>query len=151
MENKFYWQIELYGGELIDVKPDPAKITHIQKMIADQSGAITTPTRSIVIKDIKDFRLSDKPYNDQKQLEEGAAQAFKEPIYNEDGEVEAKWVKKGITSRRYHSFFKYNPSYKLLSEDDKWVILAFRLPTHLIDYSVVQELSQGEFLRVNNY
>lgn len=144
-----YWHIELYSGEIIKVKPDANNVSMIQNKIAKQAGAITTPTRSIVIKDIKDFRLSDEPVIDQKLLED-VSQAFNEPVYTPEGAVAAKWVKKSIPKRRWHSFFEYIPAYRLLREDDMFAVVAFRVPTHLIDHQRVQELSPDELRMVVN-
>lgn len=151
-----YWHIELYSGEIIKVKPDPAKIQHIQNLIAKQEGAITTPTRSIIVKDIKDFRVSDEMYTDQKLLE-GAAQAFKEPVYTtieENGRtyeaVKARYVKKSVPRRKWESYYSKMSSYRLLSENDNYVMMAFVLPIHSIDHTKVQELTSEEELRLSN-
>ncbi len=140
---EFYWQLELYGGEIIKVKPDKQKIKYIQDLIAKQEGAITTPTRSIVIKDIKDFRLSDEVYTDQKLIE-GSSQAFGEPIWTPEGAIAARMVKKSVPRRKWDNYFKYIPSYRRLSDNDNFVTVAFKLPVHLIDHTQVEELSQDE-------
>lgn len=151
-----YWHIELYSGEIIKVKPDPAKIQHIQNLIAKQEGAITTPTRSIIVKDIKDFRVSDEMYTDQKLLE-GAAQAFKEPVYvtyKENGieytAVKARYVKRSVPRRKWESYYSKISSYKLLSENDSYVMMTFVVPVHSIDHTKVQELTPEEELRMSN-
>ena len=105
-----YWYIELYSGEIIKVKPDQEKVVYIQGLISQQEGAITTPTRSIIVKDIKDFRLSDETYSDQKLLEE-ASQAFKEPVFTNDGAIKASWVKKSVSRRIYEKHYKFISSY----------------------------------------
>lgn len=152
-----YWHIELYSGEIIKVKPDPAKIKHIQNLISKQEGAITTPTRSIIVKDIKDFRVSDEMYTDQKLLE-GASQAFKEPILTETPGpngmvyvgVKARYVKKSVPRRKWESYYSKMSSYRLLSENDNYVMMAFVLPVHSIDHTKVQELTPEEELRLSN-
>lgn len=145
MQDQLYWHIELYSGEIIKVKPSPEKIKYIQDMIAKQEGAVTTPTRSIIIKDIRDFRASDEIYTDQKLLE-GAAQAFKEPQETEYG-IKSRWVKRSVPQRKWETYFKYIPSYKLLNNDGSFIEMAFKLPIHLID-SRVQELTQDEEFRL---
>jgi hypothetical protein len=164
---QLYWHIELYSGEIIKVKPDPAKIQHIQNLIAKQEGAITTPTRSIIVKDIKDFRESDQMYTDQKLLE-GASQAFKEPIYvpgkklsftKPDGTpgeyqysdaIAARWVKKSVPRRKWEGYYSKIPSYRLLSENDNYVMMTFVVPLHQIDHTQVQELTPAEELSLTN-
>lgn len=142
MNQEYYWHIELYSGEIVKVKPDATKIQYIQKLIGQQSGAITTPTRSIVVKDIKDFRLSDEPYTDQKLIED-AAQAFKEPIITEES-IACKWVKKSIPRRRWDTYYRSIPSYHLLYDNEAYVVMAFVMPIHQIDHAVLQELSLDE-------
>lgn len=148
MELPTYWHIELYSGEIIKVSPDVEKIARIQKLIASQTGAITTPTRSIIVKDIKDFRLSDEPYTDQKLLEDGA-QAFKQALFDDTGSVVSRWVKKSVPRRRYETFYRFNSAYKVLIQDERFVVVAFRLPVHQIDNAIVQELNPIETGRVN--
>jgi hypothetical protein len=143
----FYWHIELYSGEIIKVRPDHQKIRLIQEKISKQEGSITTPTRSIIIKDIKDFRLSDEPHNQQKLLE-GAAQAFKEPMFNDDGSIQARLVKKSVPIRRWNTHYQKIPSYRLLEDDGSFVKMAFVLPVHQIDHQIVQELTPDEEFRL---
>lgn len=144
----YYWEIELYSGETIQVKPENAKA--VQTKIASQSGAITTPTRSIIVKDIKDFRITDKIYTDKKLLED-ANRAFKEPQYSiikENGReyeaVKARWVKKSVPTRRWDTYFRLHAGYKKLSERDGYVTMAFVVPLHNIDYDEVQNLTPDE-------
>lgn len=141
-----YWHIELYSGELIKVKPQNA--SEVQRKIATQEGSITTPTRSIVIKDIKDFRLSDEPYTDQKLLE-GAAQAFDEPQLDPTGQVISRWVKKSVPKRRWETHYRFSPGYKLLEENDSFVVICFILPIHQIDSHQVQELDSTDLAQLS--
>lgn len=143
-----YWHLELYSGEIIKVKPETDTIQTIQRLIASQQGAITTPTRSIVIKDVRDFRLSDELYTDQKLLED-ANTAVNQPTLTESGAIKARWVKKSVPARRWYSFFRFNPVYKLLDEAHDSVTLAFVLPVHLIDHNRVQELSPNDEIQLS--
>lgn len=143
MDQSLYWHIELYSGEIIKVKPNAAKIKYIQDLIAKQEGAITTPTRSIIVKDIKDFRLSDEHYSNQKLLE-SSSQAFNEPIITKDDTVQARWIKKSVPRRKWDTHYRFIPAYRLLNEGDSFVSMAFMLPTHQIDHQKHQELSQDE-------
>lgn len=137
-----FWHLELYSGEIIKVRPDAQKITYIQNLIARQEGAITTPTRSIVVKDIKDFRLSDEVYSDQKLIE-NAAQLFNEPILTPEGGIESTWVKKSVPRRRWDTFYRFNPSYKILRDEESTMVIAFVIPTHQKDLNT-QNLTYQE-------
>lgn len=142
MNQDLYWHIELYSGEIIKVKPDPAKIKFIQEMIAKQEGSITTPTRSIIIKDIRDFRVSDERYANQK-LMEASAPAFREPEYTKNG-IKCRLVKKSVSKQKWENYYSRIPSYHLLGDSESFVMIAFTLPTYLIDHQRVQELTQDE-------
>lgn len=153
-ENQYYWEIILYSGETIEVKPNPKNIGEIQRKLADQHGSITTPTRSIIVKDIKDFRITSKRYTDQK-LVEGQAQAFNEPVYTErviggikyEG-IAAKYVKKSVPRRRWDTHYRFMNNYKL-EDNDSFVTFAFIMPVHNIDYSQMEDLTPDEELRVS--
>lgn len=145
-----YWHLELYSGEIIKIKPNPENIKLIQEMIRKQEGAVTTPTRSIIIKDVRDFRLSDEVYVDENQkLLEGTAQAFDEPVYLKDGSVVARWMKKSVPKRRWDTHYRFITGYKFLGENDNYVSIAFRVPIHLINYSAVSELSGSELIQLD--
>jgi len=143
MNTDYYWFIELYSGEIIKVKPEPININRIQKMLSSQQGAITTPTRSIIVKDIKDFRISEERYTDQKLLEE-TAQAFDEPVLNPDGSVICRWVKKSVPRRRWDTYYRFQSSCKLLYDGESFVVIAFFIPVHQINHQFVQELTPDE-------
>lgn len=143
-----YWHIELYSKEIIKVKPDKDNIEYIQKMIRDQKGAITTPTRSIVVKDIKDFRLSDEVYSEHKRLESNG-QAPTTPQLNKDGSIKSRYVKKGVPRRRWDNYYRFNASYRFLREEGNFVIIVFKLPIHQINHDRVQELSLEEEMNLS--
>lgn len=144
METNNWWEMEKWDGELIPVKPQNAEF--VRQKLATGEGFINTPNRSIAVKDIKDFRETSKPFTDQKLLE-GAAQAFNDPQYNEDGSIIAKWVKKPVNRRDYHKQYAAG-SYRLLGEEDNYVWVAFRLPVHQIDYERVYDCTPAEVLRL---
>jgi hypothetical protein len=149
-----YWHLVLWDGETIKVKPQNAEA--IQGKIESAEGAISTNTRTILIKNIKDFRESDEVYTDQKLLE-GAAQALNQPItftrevkefgYTEEV-TECKWVSKTITQREWQSYYSASPAYRKIKEDDR-VTIAFRVLTHPINPQTVHELTPEEIL-LNN-
>lgn len=152
---ELYWHIELYSGEIIKVKPEAAKIEYIQGIIAKQEGAITTPTRSIIVKDIKDFRLSDEVYSDQKQIV-GANQTFNDPIYVKEiingveyESIVAQWVKRSIPRRQWDKTYRLSPGYRLLYDNDNYITMAFLIPVHQMNLLTMQELEPVEELRLN--
>lgn len=136
-----YWEMELTTGEVIYVQPDAVRdVNH--KMASKMP--IPTPTRTIPFSLIRDFRVSDRIYSTQKALEEGAAEAFNEPIlytvdsgygYTEEV-IAAKWVKKQVTTRKWDTAYSSSNAYRKLAEDSAYVTIAFRLPTHLITGNV---------------
>lgn len=143
MDQALYWHIELYSGEIIRVRPNVDNVREIQEMIAKQEGSITTPTRSIIVKDIRDFRLSDEMYTDKKLLEDGK-RAFGEPTFTKDGAMVCRVVKRSVPRRKWESHYSKIPSYSLLSENDSFVTIAFTVAIHEIDYSRVQNLTEDE-------
>lgn len=149
-----YWTMVLWDGEQIKVKPQNAEA--IQAKIESGEGAISTNTRTILIKNIKDFRESDEVYTDQKLLE-GAMQAFNEPIMftrkneafgYEEQVIECKWVAKSVTQREWANYYSANPVYRKIKEDDR-VEVAFRVPTHQINSQKVRVLEPSEVLLHN--
>jgi hypothetical protein len=144
----YYWLIEKWNGDKIRVKSD--KAPYIQKLIAAGEGFIPTTTMTINVKDVKSFDKSDIPISEQLAIEAGAAQAFHAPIHETlpSGEqaIEAKWVKKSVSRRKWDSFYSGNSSYRSLEEFDNNIIIAFKVATHNIDYKKVTELSKQEIL-----
>lgn len=143
----FYWLIEKWDKETIKVKPENARL--IQSLITKGEGFIRTTTRTINVKDVKSFDESDIPYSDQKLLE-SSSRAFNSELYsnvNDEEMVQAKWVKKPVSHKKYESFYKYNSAYKHIDENDKNIIVAFLVPTHLINSKRVTELTPYEILQ----
>lgn len=139
MENNL-WELVLWDRSTIQVRP--TNVEAIKQKIATGDGHIITKTRTINVKDIKEFRVTDKVYRDQLQiqsgLEEGAARAFKEPLYNSEGDIRAKYVKKYVPRNSYDSFYSKSPSYFRVSDESDGVWVGFTLPVHLIDDQVTE-------------
>ncbi len=146
----FYWVIETWEGEKTKVRPDAQNIAMIQKKMNSGEGVIITPTQTISVKSIKSFSISDEPFTDQK-LVEGAAVAFNEPQLTEDGSVLCAWVKKAIPKRRFESYHRYSPAYKVVEEGENFVIVGWRQPIHQIDRAQTQEMSQAEIVRMTHF
>lgn len=146
MKQEYYWHLELYSGEIIKVKPVQNTIKTIQLKIGKQEGAITSKTRSIPTKDVKDFRVSDEPYIDQELLESGL-QAFDEPLVIE-GSIAARWVKKTVPLRRWDQYYRQIPAYRLLEQNDNYATIAFLMPVHEIDNTRVHPVTAVEEMRI---
>lgn len=137
-----YWQLTLRGGDVISVKPDMVDTVR-RKM--DAGELIHTVTRSIPINEIKSFEETDTPFVDERRaMIEGAAQAFREPLVDETGAIEIKWVKKNIPMKTYMRHYSSIPSYRKLADDGNHIIVAFKLATHDIDYSLVTDCTDEE-------
>lgn len=135
-----YWHLILFDGEKVPVKPD--NVAYVQKKLASKEP-ITTPTRTIMASNVRDFLPTDIPV--QKRLAiEGAAHAFNEPEYNPDGSVVSKAVKKAVPRRKYETYYAHNPAYKMLAENETGVVIGFMLPVHLVDYEVVSDCFPDE-------
>lgn len=146
MDKQAWWEIEKWDGEIIPVKPQNANT--VKAHLAKGEGFINTATRSLAVKDIKDFRETSRPYSDQKLLESGV-QAFGLPQLNEDGSIKAKWVKKTVNRREYSKVYS-GPGYRVLSEADNYIWIAFRLPIHAIDYDKVYDCNMMEISRLES-
>lgn len=147
----YYWHIELWDGTIIKVRPIESTIKAIQAQMSKGDGSIVTETQTIVVKNIKDFRLSDEFYQDQKLLED-SRQAFgikSQQKLTPDGDMIATWVKKGVPHRKYESFYRHNYAYRFIGEDSVLVYIGFRVPVHLIDYDKVQDMTDDELIKLN--
>ena len=141
-----YWILKLWDGEEIKVKPDNVKL--IQDKISTGEGAITTPNRSILVKNIRDFVESDDLYTDQKLIED-SARAFKEALINPDESVVIRWVKKDVTKRQWDKYYSQHIAYKKLNDSDSHVTIAWKQPVHLINPELMSELSQEDELNMS--
>jgi hypothetical protein len=134
-----YWHLILYDGETVPVKPE--NVAYVQKCISKKEH-INTPTRTVMIGNIKDFVPTDIPVVDKKQLtsgiEEDAARAFDEYLENPDGSVICKAVKKVVPHRKWDTFYSHNPAYRLLQQAEGGVWVGFMLPVH----AMTDELSE---------
>ena len=150
MENNM-WELILWDKSTIQVRP--ANVEVIKQKIASGDGHIITKTRTINVKDIKEFRVTDKIHRDQLQidsgLEEGAAKAFKEPLYNSEGDVRARYVKKYVPRNSYDSFYSKAPSYFRVSDESDGVWVGFTLPIHLITDQVT-EMTASEIANIRD-
>jgi len=140
-----YWNIIKWDKEVVKIKPEYVDI--IKAKLESGGGFIETPGATISVKDIKEFSESSEPYTDQKLIED-ASRAFNEPVINEDGSVQARWVKKSVSRRQYEKFYQYSPGYRKIGEADSHVMVAWKQPTHQIDHQTMQELTPDELLKI---
>lgn len=143
---EFYWHLIKWDNEIILVKPQNAE--YVQSLLSKGDGFIRTPDRSIAVKDIKDFVVSGESYTDQKVID-GALQAFNNPVINEDGSIKSVWVKRGVSQREFEKKFSYG-SYKILSSLNGYIMMAYKIPIHLMNNEVVEECSPQEVLRMSS-
>lgn len=150
MENNL-WEMVLWDRSTIQVRPQ--NVEAIKQKIATGDGHIITKTRTINVKDIKEFRVTDKVHREvlaiDSGLEEGAARAFKEPLHNSEGDVRAKYVKKYVPRNSYESFYSKSPSYFKVTDESDGVWVGFVLPVHLID-DQVSEMSPAEIQKIRD-
>lgn len=134
----FYWELVQFDGTTLDVPPD---LVDTVKKRMEQKLIINTTSMSIPSNQIKYFRKTSKPFHAQPVIE-AVAQAFKEPLLNEDGSIQAKWVKKLITQREYAKLG--SQGYKRLPDEEGMVVVAFRQPIHQIDVEKTSEITEDE-------
>jgi hypothetical protein len=149
---EYYWELVLKDGTRYEIPPSAVET------VRDRMGArepVNLKSAVIPYSEIGAFRKTNKAVSTQPLLEE-AAQAFRQPITTEiemngklyDG-VEARWVKKEVTSREWSRF--YAPSgYRQLDESGGMVTVAFRLPTHLIDQRLLMYCTAQEVAQLDN-
>lgn len=136
----FYWELILKDDTRYEIPPDVVDVV-TRKMKAHDPVALSTAT--VPYSEIKHFRITNKPYGQQPLLE-AAAQAFNEPVINEDGSIAAKWVKQLVTQREYARYYAAQPSYRSLGDEAGMVIVAHRLPVHQIDSTKVDYCTDDE-------
>jgi hypothetical protein len=135
-----YWKLEFKDGNSILVNPNHA--TEIKRQLKE-GRMLTTADWVRSVSDIKSFEKTSQPIKTFKRIggmKDAVARAFDEPIINDDGSVDAKWVKKLITKIEWVKYYSKQPNYKLLNDSE----VAFKLPTHLIDLDKYTELTQKE-------
>lgn len=141
-----YWHITTWDGEKIRVKPE--NVQFVQDQITKKSD-ITTPTRTVIVSNIKDFVESDISYIEKQieapeNLREQAAQAFKEPIITDSNAVAVKWVKRSVTAQKWNSHYSSIPAYHRLGGDDSHVLMAFKAAVHDINPYNTEECTKEE-------
>lgn len=139
----FYWELILKDGTRYEIPP--AGVAVVDRRMKDRD-AVKLNTATVPYSEIKYFRQTNKPYG--QDLLDAAAQAFDEPVENRDGSMVIQWVKKPVTQREYATYYSSIPAYHKVGTENSMVMVAFRLPIHQIDTSLVQPCSPDEISRL---
>lgn len=137
--NQFYWDLTLKDGRVIPVKPEYADGIK-QKLSAKEP--LVTSNGVIPFSEVKGFDKTSRHFTTTPLLEE-VAQAFNEPMYNDEGDIKARWVKKQVTSGEYSKHYS-KIGYRRLNDYNGMVWVAFALPVHIIDLNKVSYCTQEE-------
>lgn len=135
-ETEYYWEIVERDGAVTKIPPQHREI--VQKRW-DEGQPIVTLTHTIPSHQIVKFRMTSERYGEQPLLD-AAARAFNEPIINNGG-VRSKWVKKIVSQQ---SELLKIPSYRVIGRENGMVVIAFKMPVHLIDLQKVEECNVSD-------
>lgn len=136
----YYWELICRDDTRYEIPPEAVEV--VKRRMANKD-AINLSSATIPYSEIKQFRVTDKRYAQQPLLE-AAAHAFNEPMYNQDGSVIAKWVKKNVPQREYNKHYSHIQAYRRLGDTGSMVTVAFFLPVHDIDTNKVDYCTDDE-------
>lgn len=137
---EYYWELITKDDSRYEIPPQAVEVV---KRRMDNHDPINLSTASIPYSEIKHFRITSKSYGQQPLLE-AAAQAFNDPMYNDDGSLIGKWVKKQVPNRVYAKTYAGTPAYRVLDTESGMTTVAFFLPVHLIDTSKLDYCNEEE-------
>lgn len=143
---EYYWELMQHDGTRIEIPPSGVEVV---KRRMEAGDPIHTRTAVIPVNQIKFFRITDKPFQQERLLED-VARVFRDPQINEDGSISSRWVKKHVTNDRFNRHYSQIPAYRSLGEDNGMVMIAFKLPIHDIDLEHVQYCSDDEVIRLTS-
>jgi hypothetical protein len=145
---EYYWRL-VYGqfGELSTAFIPPNAVDMIKRRW-DNGQPIHLNTGSVPANQIREFAVSERPFGNQKLLED-AAQAFHEPLLKGEA-IEARWVKQTTTSDRWNKYYSQLPSYKKLNDDGAMTTMAFRQAVHAINPQVTPYCTPDEIKRLEH-
>lgn len=149
----YYWYIVTKQGDKVRVKPTEANLHHIKQKLQQGSGHIITRTQTINVYDVKEFYESDEPVVQVERLigdglAEDAARAFNEPLLSEDDEVICKPVKRQVSRKRWDQHYSKFSSYTVLEDSGDHLVIAYWLPTHLVDLHKHSLCEPAEIARI---
>lgn len=143
---EYYWELVYRDPkdfkQVRTVQIPPASVPSVRKHW-DNGEPVHLNTGSIGANQIISFEKTNKPFGNQKLLDE-VAQAFNEPQYNQDGTIIVRWVRKEVTQDQWNRHFSPIGAYKYLGEGSGMTTIAFRLPVHSIDTTKVQYCTEAE-------
>lgn len=137
---EYYWELVTKDDSRYEIPPEAVEV--VQRRMGNKDP-INLSTATIPFSEIKHFRITDKAHTNQPLLE-AAAQAFNEPIFNEDGSMVVRWVKKNVPNREYAKHYSHIPAYRRLGDDGNMVTVAFLLAVHDIDVNKVTDCTENE-------
>jgi hypothetical protein len=137
---EYYHILKLWDGEEIRVKP--SAVDAVNRYLDNKDGFIPTATRRINVKEVRDFNLSDVPYDEedsrqQKLIEsseepslllQDAAEAFNTPLTSGDG-VKCRAVKKSVSLKAWDTLYS-KQTYVLVGKSDNYAVIAWWQPVH---------------------
>lgn len=130
---EYYWELVTKDDERYEIPPEAVGV--VQRRMGNKEP-INLSTATIPFSEIKHFRVTSKAFTRQPLLE-AAAQAFNEPMFNDDGSIVSRWVKKSVPHREYGKHYSHILGYRRISDDGNMVTIAFRLAVHDIDVNKV--------------
>lgn len=139
MDNRI-WELKTKGGEVLEI---PGTHADTVKRRWDAGQPIHTSGGSVDAKMIASFEPTSRQ-SGQLALQAEAAQVFGEAIATSDTSVEARWVKKAVTTKEFAKHYSNIPAYHPLENNNGMVTIAFKLATHNVDPSNLQYCSQQE-------
>lgn len=128
-----HWVLPLKDGT--EIKIPLNKISDINKKLANREP-ITTPGRTVLWQDIAGGPRRYEPVPAGSDLAEQAAIAFNEPILSDNNEVRCTWVKEQVSANRWNKYYANFPNYYKLGNSYDNVVMAYRLPIHMVDNTV---------------
>lgn len=140
LQEDYYWELTLKDGSVLPIPPEGVPIVQ-RKMVAREP--IRTTSRIVPFSEIKGFDKTSRRKTEQKLLED-ASRAFNEPMFNEDGDILARWVKREVTQGEYDRYYAKSPSYQRLRNEDGMVVIAFAVPIHQINFNRVSYCTPDE-------
>lgn len=141
----FYWDLTLKDGQVIPIPPAGVGVVR-RKM--ELKEPISTSNGVIPFSEIKSYNKTSRRKIDVPLLEEAAA-AFGEPLYNDEGDMKARWVKKEVTVQEYGSFYGKSPGYRRLEADGNGMVwVAWAQPVHRIDTSRMSYCTEDEIIKL---
>lgn len=135
----YMWELITFEGTRFEIPPDAVDM--VKRKMGNREP-INTRNETIPSNQIKTFRKTDKPHSPQLLIED-VARAFDEPMLTEDGSIQTKWVKKAVTQERWNRHYSHHP-YKKLREENGMLLIAFKLPVHLINQSLTPYCTDDE-------